>query len=305
MNTKNQKKGLSLSFRKINYCLALFIMLFGIYSCSKENNVVNQVVHNNAEKSTETTEVLKMKKIIFHYKGLVYESKMKVNQDNKYEYENMPKEIINFFADTTNESDSTKIGNVSHYLIYDDYIDAYLFDKEEEHLSAFTFENADINRKKGQNEAFCKTYGAAFLATLNGAGTGFWSLNSNSLIRTITNLTWKTFDFGSVGWNINAYGNSISWVGNAENDRIDAVWLNRMPGSERVHYMGCEHINWGGNRIYISLVSNKPGGDYLILNNLPMKFSWWPWSFGWKYWNDNISSYEMFQTNVKLYNNQI
>ncbi|MFY7938828.1 MAG: hypothetical protein ACOVOQ_15730, partial [Flavobacterium sp.] len=183
-----------------------------------------------------------------------------------------------------------------HVLLYDDRTDIYLFDNRELHKEAFVFEDANPNRHKGYNEAVSKTF----------AGAQPWGgailVNMSSILRTLNNITWKTFDFNTCS----AYGQSIPWVGNPENDNIEAVFLNKNTGSERPHFMGCEHANWGGQRIYITLTSNNPNGKYAYLGWYHLSRVWYnPFTWGWRYWDNRISSYEMFQTNVKLYGIQI
>jgi hypothetical protein len=198
----------------------------------------------------------------------------------------MPQILLEYYGD------SSKTEQVSHVLVYDDRTDIYLFDNGEQHKQAFKFENADPIIKKGFNQAVSKTYANAFLSHQN---RGVWLVNFSSILRTLNNTVWKTFDFNSCS----AYGQSIPWVGSWENDNIEAAYLKKDAGSERPHLMSCQHANWGGCRLYVTLVTNNVNGAYLFMGAYPMRFRWW--TLSWQFWDNEISSYEMFQTNVKLY----
>jgi hypothetical protein len=276
------------SIKMIIFVFALFIML---YSCSKDQQQQGSSLTNIKKIADSTSNISDTFNFRltqnFIYSGTTYTVASHFNHnENKLEFDNMPQVLIDYY------SDSTKTESVTHVLVYDDRNDIYLFDNPKDHNQAFVFENANPNRHKGFNEAQSKSY-----ATANKFGQ--LVISFSGLLRTINNTVWKSFDFGSC----NAYGLSIPWVGSSENDNIEGYTLLKNTGSERPHIMSCEHANWGGKRLYITMVSNVNYAKQVWVGAWPMKYRWW--TLSWVFWHNEISSYEMFQTNVKLYGNTI
>jgi hypothetical protein len=219
------------------------------------------------------------------YKGVTYNLEGTYDTITKQvNYTSKPEALLEFGKDTN-------IPTVTHVILYEDRTDIYLYDDTPSFKANVKFGDGNPNRLKSLNGARCNTYDG--LQTL---GNTAWYYGTN--FRTLTNPNYGKLFFSSV-W---GYGNSVPWVGSAENDAISAItledfntpsapWVNSTV--ERVNFQGCQHINWGGSRLYITLASGKIGIGAVKV----YPFKLWGW-LPWETWDNTISSYEIVQANV-------
>lgn len=267
---------------------SLFIL---VTSCSKTEKTT-QLTKPIVDIENNTVQENSIIKQNIFYKGKKYLLTGTLDAEKKgIRYESVPNELLEW-----NKNGDEAV--VSHVLLYEDRTDIYLFDTKEEHAEAFQFEDGKESRLKGYGQATLKTYQDVSFSNVSNIS----ATNYSVILRQISNTIYKTFDFNSVGWNQYAYGQSIDWVGSNENDEISGIQLNSSFGSERVHFMACVDANYQGARLYITkLYSGVAYTDmFRYTYSINIWFTTWQ-----KNWNDEISSYEFFQTNVKLYNNQI
>jgi hypothetical protein len=108
-------------------------------------------------------------------------------------------------------------------------------------------------------------------------------------------VTWKGFEFN----NSYGIGQSSSYVGNSFNDKFTEVLVGHyacyLPAGSSTpcvsdNYMGCEHSNWGGRRVVLTVSGWWPHGDVRFrLNTIQFTRA------NVRSWNDEISSCETWR----------
>lgn len=243
-------------FSKTSVFLIAVMTVF--FSCSKDE------ITTRTEKVPDGWKLERQTVVIDHqgyYVDLVYNEE---TMENKYI--NEPKEVVDFF----NQYDETFVP----HIVQDDNGKVMFFYKDwNDLLENVKMKPSNEDRTKAFNGGYSKSFKMYNGANYNILGSYFRH----------TMLTYKTFEFNSV----TAWGESTSNVGNSFNDVIKEVGTGRTIGNEPIHYMGCEHANWGGRRFV-----------YTNTTNFEFTLELWTVPFtrgGLQKWHDKISSCETWQ----------
>lgn len=258
------------NFKKLS--VILIAVMAVMFSCSKED------VTNEKEKIPEGWETEKQIVVI---DGQGYNAKVAFNpESDEMFYVNPAKEIEAFFS----AYDETF---VPHIVYEEKGLITYFYKDWED------FESKVKMQPSSQDASVANKYNG-------GKSISYQHSNYGGLTLHQYLFTFKGFEFG----NSQGYGQSNSYVGSSMNDEITDVVLKRYSYSdtEPIHYMGCQHANWGGRRFVLTLKKQYVQEYKFRLTHVA--YTRWgngtgtSEQYGVSYgrnWNDRVSSCETWQ----------